>query len=81
MNAQKYAIIFKMHHFYSTKHFTVLTQLPSSNEKEESLIQYDSIGHCSSLSQVNGNDLHAHGTEISGTQDKRVGDLGGFLCD
>jgi len=70
MNAQRYATIFKMHHFHSTKHCTVLTQLPSSNEEEKSLIRYDSIGHCSSLSQVNGNDLHACGTEISFTQDE-----------
>jgi hypothetical protein len=70
MNAQRYATIFKMLHFHYTQYFTVLPQLPSSNEKEKSCIQYDSIGHCSSLSQVNGNDLHAHGTDISGTQDE-----------
>jgi hypothetical protein len=57
-----------MHNFHSTKHFTVLTQLPSSNEEEKSLIQYDSIVHCSSLSPVNRNDIHAHGTEIPVTQ-------------
>jgi hypothetical protein len=43
--------------------FLFLTQLPSSNEEKKSLIQYDSIGHCSSLSWVNGNDIHARGTE------------------
>ena len=70
MNAHRYATIFKMHHFHSTKHFIVLTQLPSSNEEKMSLIQYDSIGHCSRLYWVNRNDIPAHGTEVSVTQDE-----------